>query len=89
MKDLLWTNFQLTRTTGMPTTFTVDGVAIEMHKRGGIRTPTKEKREKVKTKKKAKPARSPTTKASGAKATRAPATANRAAAVRQTEPAPQ
>jgi hypothetical protein len=88
VKDLLWTNFQLTRTTGMPTTFTVDGVSIEMRKRGGIPTPTKAKKEKAKTKK-GKPARRPTAKARGAKPTRAPATANRAAAARQTEPVPQ
>jgi hypothetical protein len=88
VKDLLSTNFQLTRTTGMPTIFTVDGVSIEMRKRGGIPKPTKAKKAKAKTKK-PKAARRPATKASGAKPARAPEGANKAAAIRRTEAAPQ
>lgn len=34
MKDFIYSNFQVTRTTGLPTMVVIDGVAVEMRKRG-------------------------------------------------------
>lgn len=83
MKELIYANFQLTRATGVPTTFTVDGVSIEMRKRGGA--PPTAKKAKAKG-----PLRS-AAKAGRAKRTppRAPEAEGKAAAVRRAEPVPQ
>jgi hypothetical protein len=86
MKDLLWTNFQLTRSTGVPTMVVIDGVSVEIRKQGAAPAPVRPKK-KVKAKKPRRPAK----KASGAKPKpkRAPEAASKGAAVRRTETVPQ
>jgi hypothetical protein len=75
VKDLIYSNFQLTRATGVPTMVVVDGVSIEMHRRGGAPAPAKAKPKK--------PRRS-AKKESDTKPPKAP----KAAAVRRTETVP-
>lgn len=84
VKDLLWTNFQLTRTTGVPTMFTVDGVSIEMRKRGSASAPAKPKA--AKSKKSRRPAKASRGKE---KPQEQPAKASKPAAARRAETAPQ
>jgi hypothetical protein len=83
VKDLLWTNFQLTRGTGVPTIVVIDGVHIEMRKRSAASAPAKPK--------KAKKPRRPAKKASGTtpKPRRAPEAASKPATLRRTEDTPQ
>ncbi|MEO8901153.1 MAG: hypothetical protein ABI488_05720 [Polyangiaceae bacterium] len=85
MKELIYSNFQLTRATGVPTMFTVDGVRVEMRKGGAAPAPAKAKKAK------AKKARRPAKKASGAqeKPTEQPAKTSKPATARRAEAAPQ
>ena len=82
MKELIYSNFQLTRSTGVPTMVVIDGVSIEMRKRGGAAAPARAK---------AKKPRRPEKKASGKKPKkpRAPEAASKPATVRRTEATPQ
>ena len=80
MKELTYSNFQLTRSTSAPTTFTIDGVSIEMRKRGGTPAPAKAKKPRRQAKK-ASPAKEP--------APEQPAKKSKPAAVRRTEATPQ
>lgn len=87
MKELIYSNFELTRATGVPTIFTVDGVHVEMRKSGAAPAPAK-----AKTKAKPKKRHGPAAKASAAKPKRPrkpAAQASKAAAVGRTETAPQ
>jgi hypothetical protein len=80
VKELIYSNFQLTRSTGVPTMVVVDGVSIEMRKQGAV--PARAK---------AKKPRRPGKKASGEKPKkpRAREATSKAAPVRRTEAAPQ
>lgn len=78
VKDLIYSNFQVTRATGVPTMVVIDGVSIEMLKRGGAPAPAKAKPKK--------PRRS-AKKASGTKPEQ-PVKASKPAAARRTEAVP-
>ena len=80
MKELIYSNFQLTRSTGAPTTFTVDGVSIEMRKRGAAPAPAKAKKPRRPAKKASRPKEKPPEQ---------PAKTSKPAAVRRTEAASQ
>ena len=84
MKDLILSNFQLTRATGVPTMVVIDGVAVEMRKRGAAPAAAKPKKNRKKP-------RRPAKKASRAKERppEQPAKASRPAAVRRAEAVPQ
>jgi len=85
MKELIYPNFQLTRATGVPTMVVVDGVSIEMRKRGGAPTPAPAKAKAKKAKKPRRPAKANRTMEP---APEQPAKTSKAA-VRRTEAAPQ
>jgi hypothetical protein len=82
MKELIYSNFQLTRATGVPTMVVIDGVSIEMRKGGNTPAPKKAK---------AKKPRRPAKKANRAKEkpTEQSAKASKAAATRRAEAVPQ
>ncbi|MEI9937276.1 MAG: hypothetical protein WDO69_08615 [Pseudomonadota bacterium] len=79
MKELIYSNFQLTRSTGIPTMVVIDGVTVEMRTRGAA-TPKP-------VKKQPKTPRRPAKKASLPK--EQPAEASKSAAGRRAEAAPQ
>ena len=81
MKELIYSNFQLTRASGVPTMVVIDGVAVEMRKRGAAPAPSKAKN--------AKKRRRSAKKESDTKPPKMPKTASKAAAVRRTEGASQ
>ncbi len=85
MKELIYSNFQLTRATGVPTVVVVDGVSVEMRKRGAA--PALAKAKKAKGTKPRRPAK----KANRAKdkPTEQPAKTSKAAPARRTEAVPQ
>jgi hypothetical protein len=85
VKDLIYSNFQLTRATGVPTMVVVEGVSIEMHKRVGAPAPAKGK--KAKAKKLRLPAKA--SNAKHEKPTEHPAKTSKPAGARRTEGTPQ
>ena len=84
MKELIYSNFELTRSTGVPTLVVIDGVSVEMRKRGAASAPAKPRATARKPRRPAKKANR--TKES---APEQPAKASKPAAVRRTEAAPQ
>ena len=82
MKELIYSNFQLTRSTGIPTLVVIDGVSVEMRKRGAATLgPTRKAKKPRRPAKKATPAKEP--------APEQPAKKSKAAPGRRTEAAPQ
>jgi hypothetical protein len=83
MKEFIYSNFQLTRSTGVPTMIVIDGVSVEMRRHGAPGTA------QAKTAKAKRPRR-PAAKESRAKERPAeqPAKTSKAA-VRRTEAPPQ
>ena len=79
MKELIYSNFQLTRATGVPTIVVIDGVLVEMRKRAGAPAPAKAAPKKPRRAGK---------KASGTKPEQ-PAKASKPAMARRTEALPR
>ena len=84
MKELIYSNFQLTRASGVPTMVVIDGVSVEMRKRGAASAPATPKTSKDK-----KPRRPAKASRPKEKPPDQPAKASKTAATRRAKTVPQ